>query len=120
MIEGAIGDWRIRVQYEDKPKDEEGAELCGYFQPNTDKQQGLIGLSKNLGAIATVNTLMVHEPLHGICKIFGLEHITHQDIFTIASALTQFWITTTLIDPVAIEARARRLAADSQDTELVE
>jgi hypothetical protein len=118
MIEGSISDWRIRAQYEDNPKDEEsGEELCGYWQANTLKQQGIIGLDKNLGAIATVNTLYVHEPLHAIVKIFGMEHITHQDIFTIASGLTQFWMTTGLLDPVALEARARRLAADDKDTE---
>ncbi len=115
MIEGSINDWRIRVQLETDPKDEDQDPLCGYWQANTLKQQGIIGLDKNLGGIALVNTLMAHEPLHAVQKIFGMEHLTHQDVFTIASALTQFWLTTGIIDPLAIEARVRRLAADSVD-----
>jgi hypothetical protein len=118
MIEGSMSDWRIRAQYEKDPKDEDGDPVCGFWKSYTEKQQGLIVLSEELGAIATVNTFMIHEPLHAIQRIFGMDHLTHQDIYTISSALTEFWLSTGVIDPLAIEARVRKLAADSRDPEL--
>lgn len=118
MIEGSILDWRIRVQLEKEPKDGDEA-LCGYWTKNTNKQQGLIGLDQDMGAIAMMNTLMVHEPLHAVVDITGIK-LKHKDIYLIASALVQFWVTTGILDPLAIEAKIRRLAADSKDLELTE
>lgn len=115
MIEGSMLDWRIRAQLEKDPKDGDLL-LAGYWQKNVNKQQGLIGLDQDLGAIALVNTLMVHEPLHALVDITGIK-LKHRDIYLISSGLTQFWITSTILDPLLIEARVRRLAADSKAEE---
>jgi hypothetical protein len=114
MIEGFIGDWRIRVQLEKEPKDGD-EKLAGYWAKDESKQQGLIGIDENAGAIAMLNVL-IHEPLHAVKSVYGLK-LKHKDIYIIASAITQFLVSTRILDPLAVEARVRTLAADSQDPE---
>lgn len=114
MIEGFIGDWRIRAQLEKELQSKE--DLAGYWTKEVLKQQGLIGVDANTGAIAVCNTLMVHEPLHALRDVYGLK-LKHKDIYIISAGLTQWWISSRIIDPLAIEARVRKLAADDVDPE---
>lgn len=117
MIEGSIGDWRVRVQLEKDPKDNEEP-LAGYWVKDVSKQQGLISIDIDTGAIAMLNTLL-HESLHSLEHIYGLK-LKHKDIYLIASALTQLLVSTKIVDPLAIEARVRTLAAEDIDPELSE
>lgn len=118
VIEGFIGDWRIRVQLEKEPKSSDKEPLSGYWQKNVNKQQGLIGIDQDIGAIALLNTL-THEALHTLREVYGYK-LKHKDIYLIASGLTQFFVSTKIIDPLALEARVRKLAADSKDPEMAE
>lgn len=108
MIRGSIGSHTCSIEFKENLKDDDGNDLVGQCQHDSLRGHIRIYLDPNLAGVGLFDTLVHEGPGHGTEYVFGLD-ISHQTVYTIASAMTQFYISTGLIDPQEFEARLRAL-----------
>ncbi len=111
MIRGSVGDCDLRIALVDKLQDEDKDDLDGRARKKQKSQELEIELDAALDGRALFNTLL-HECLHLMESVYGWE-ARHEEVWILASGLSQALISTGIIVPAEFEARIRRLMAES-------
>jgi len=104
-LKGTMGDHNITVRLVDNLAEEHGADGRARKLPYTVDCE--IELDPNLSGAALLNTV-IHEAGHILGSVYGLSD-KHKNLYPMAAGLTQFFISTGLIDAHAFEARLRKL-----------
>lgn len=107
-IVGQIGDYTIEINLVPNLGNSEGELLDGRARALTKEMHGEMQLDANLKGRALINTF-IHEALHMAEYIYGWK-AKHQDVYVLASMLTQLLTSTGIIKEAEFEARVRRLA----------
>lgn len=107
MLKGFVGDCALLISLVDNLKDEEHDNLDGRARKRQKVQLVEIEIDSGLDGPSVLNTVF-HELLHICESVYGWE-ARHEEVWIIASALSQAMITTGLIIPTEFEARLRML-----------
>lgn len=113
MLRGSIGSHTCSVEFVKDLKHDDGESLVGQCIHDTQRGHVRIQLDPECQGLGMVDTLL-HEALHGAEYVFKFD-IEHEQIYTIASSLCQFLVSTGLIDPQAFEGRLRLLMANAAE-----
>lgn len=107
MIRGSIGSHTCSIEFVKDLKADDGEKLVGQCVHETPRGHVRIQLDPECQGIGMLDTTL-HEATHAAEYVFSFD-MEHSQVYTIASALCQFLVSTGLVDPQEFEARLRAL-----------